>query len=163
MDGVASVNVIGAQDRIIEVTVDPEKIYDYNLDVSSIAGLIAAQNVNLPSGTTEGMNKNMSVRTLGKFSEIKDIENVPINTPAGQVLYLKDVARVNDTYSDNSTYARLNGENSLSITISAESDANTVDHGAGKLHRELHKFCGKQRRYRRPACDYRAVAVPGQC
>ena len=127
VDGVASVNVIGAQDRIIEVTVDPEKIYGYNLDVSSIAGLIAAQNVNLPSGTTEGMNKNMSVRTLGKFSEIKDIENVPINTPAGQVLYLKDVARVNDTYSDNSTYARLNGENSLSITISAESDANTVD------------------------------------
>ena len=81
VDGVASVNVIGAQDRIIEVTVDPEKIYGYNLDVSSIAGLIAAQNVNLPSGTTEGMNKNMSVRTLGKFSEIKDIEILWQTTP----------------------------------------------------------------------------------
>lgn len=127
VDGVASVNIIGARDRVIEVTVDPEKVYGYNFDISSIVGSIAAQNVNLPSGTTEGMNKNMSVRTLGKFSEIKDIENVPITTPMGQVLYLKDVASVSDTYSDNSTYARLNGENSLSITISAESDANTVD------------------------------------
>ena len=37
------------------------------------------------------------------------------------------VASVQDTYSDHSSYARLNGENSISVTISEELDANTVD------------------------------------
>ncbi len=127
VNGVASVSVMGARDRIIQVQVDPEKVYGYNLSISSLIQSIGAQNTNMPAGTTEGMNKNMSVRALGKFSSLKDIENVPLNTANGQIIYLKDVAKVEDTYSDNTSYSRLNGEDSLSITISAESDANTVD------------------------------------
>lgn len=127
VDGVASVDIAGARDRIIEVEVDPEKIYGYDMSISSIIGAIGAQNTNMPAGSTEGMNRDMSVRALGKFSMVKDIENVPLNTPTGQIIYLKDIASVKDTYSDNSSYARLNGKGSLSISISAESDANTVD------------------------------------
>ncbi|MBQ6998453.1 MAG: efflux RND transporter permease subunit [Clostridia bacterium] len=127
VDGVASISIAGARDRIIEVEVDPEKLYGYNMTVSSIASSIAAQNMNMPAGTTEGMNKNMAVRALGKFASVKDIENVPLNTATGQIIYLKDVANIEDTYSDYSNYARLNGENAISVTVTAESDANTVD------------------------------------
>lgn len=127
VDGVASISIAGARDRIIEIEVDPEKLYGYNMNVSSIASAIAAQNLNMPAGSTEGMNKNMAVRALGKFTSVKDIENVPLNTSTGQIIYLKDVANVEDTYSDYSNYARLNGENAISITVTAESDANTVD------------------------------------
>jgi len=127
VDGVASISVAGARDRIIEVQVNPEKIYGHNMSISSISSAIAAQNLNMPAGSTEGMNKNMSVRALGKFSSVKDIENVPLNTVTGQIIYLKDVAAVKDTFSDYTNYARLNGENAISITVTAESDANTVD------------------------------------
>ena len=127
VDGVASISVAGARDRIIEVKVDPEKIYSQNMTISAISGSIAAQNTNMPAGTTEGMNKNMSVRAMGKFSSLKDIENVPLNTATGQIIYLKDIAEISDTYSDYSNYARLNGQNAISITVTAESDANTVD------------------------------------
>ncbi len=127
VDGVASVSVAGARDRIIEIQVDPEKMYGYDISVSSLVSSIAAQNVNMPAGSTEGMNKNMSVRTLGKFTSIKDIENVPLTTTKGQLIYLKDVAKVSDTYSDYENHARLNGENAISVSITAESDANTVD------------------------------------
>lgn len=127
VNGVASISIAGARDRIIEVKVDPEKLYGYNMNISSISSSIAAQNINMPAGSTEGMNKNMSVRALGKFSSLKDIENVPLNTATGQIIYLKDVATVKDTFSDYTNYARLNGENAISITVTAESDANTVD------------------------------------
>lgn len=127
ISGVASVNVSGAQDRVIEVVVDPEKMFGYDMNMSSLVGAVSAQNQNTSSGTIEGMNKKMSVRTLGKFKDLKDIEVVPINTSTGEIIYLRDIATVKDTYSDKSTYARLNGVDSLSITISAESDANTVD------------------------------------
>jgi len=127
VDGVASVSLAGARDRIIEIEVDPEKLYGHNITVSAIASSIAAQNTNMPAGSTEGLNKHLSVRALGKFSSVKEIENVPINTVTGQLIYLKDVAKISDTYSDFTNHARLNGEDAISITITAESDANTVD------------------------------------
>lgn len=125
--GVASVDVAGAKDRIIEVELDPDKLYGYNMNVSSIAGSIAAQNLNLPAGSTEQNGKDMSVRATGKFASVEEIGLVPLISSTGQVMYLKDVATVRDTYADVSTYARLNMEDALAITITAESDANTVE------------------------------------
>ena len=127
VDGVASVNITGAQDRIIEVTVDPEKLFGQGVTFSSVVSNIAMQNSDLPAGTTVNRNKNMSVRSIGKIENVKDIDIIPLVTATGQTIYLRDVATVKDTYSDASTYARLNGEESVSISITAESDANTVD------------------------------------
>jgi len=125
--GVASVNVQGAQDRIIEVVIDPEKIFGYNMSLSDVVAAIAAQNQNLPAGQTKGMGKDLSIRTMGKFNNLKDIDVIPLTTSTGQTIYLRDIATVKDTYSEKSSYSRLNGEQSLSISISKQSDANTVD------------------------------------
>lgn len=127
VDGVASVTVSGAQDKQIEVVVDPQKVFGYNMTLSDVAASIAYQNQNAPAGTTEAMGKTMPVKTLGKFSDIKAIESVPLVTSQGQVVYLRDIATVNEGYSDATTYARLNDSSSISISITAESDANTVD------------------------------------
>lgn len=127
VDGVASVTVSGAQDRIIEVTVDPEQLFGNNMSMSNVVSAIAAQNSNIPAGTVESRNKKLSTRTMGKFSSVSEIDVVPLVTPSGQVIYLRDIASVEDTYSDVTTIARLNGEDSLSIMVTSESDANTVD------------------------------------
>lgn len=125
--GVASVNIYGANERQIEVIIDPEKVFGYGVSMSDVMQALAAQNQNLPAGTTEGFGKDMSIRSMGKFKTVDEINSVPILTPKGQIIYLRDVASVHDTYSDETTYARLNSENALSISISKESDANTVD------------------------------------
>lgn len=127
VDGVASVNVAGAQDRVIEIEVDPERLFGYGVDMSAIASSIAAQNVNLPAGTVDNRGKNLTLRAVGKFESTDEINEIPLVTPEGQVIYLRDVASVKDTYTEKTTLARLNGQDSLSITITSESDANTVD------------------------------------
>lgn len=127
IEGVAAVSVAGAEDRQIEVVIDPEKLFGYDLTMSGVIGAIAAQNQNLPAGTISGMGKDMSVRTLNKFNDVYDIEAVPVMTSTGQIVYIRDIATVKDTYSDTSTYARINGEEAISISITQESDANTVD------------------------------------
>lgn len=127
VEGIASVNVSGAQDRVIEIQVDPEKLFGYGVDISDVANSIAARNVNLPSGTIPNKGKKLSVRTVGKFKNLDEISSIPLMTSTGQIVYLSDISQIEDTYSDQSTIARLNGQNSLSVTISAESDANTVD------------------------------------
>lgn len=131
--GVASVNVYGANERQIEVIIDPEKVFGYGVGMSDVMQALASQNQNLPAGTTEGFGRKMAIRSMGKFKSVEEIDSVPIMTPMGQVIYLRDVASVRDTYSEDTTYARLNGENALSISISKESDANTVDVVGGIL------------------------------
>lgn len=127
VDGVASVTVSGAQDRIIEVEVDPEKLFGYGISMTDAVSAIAAQNANLPAGSVLSGERKISLRAVGKFDSVSDIEAVPLVTPMGQVIYLRDIATVRDTYSDMTTVSRLNFEDSLAITISAESDANTVE------------------------------------
>ncbi len=125
--GVASVSVAGAEERQIEIVVSPEKMFGYNMNFDTMMGMIAMQNQDLAAGVTTASGKDMNVRTLNKFDNIYDIERVPLNTGMGQVVYLRDIATVNDTYSDTSSYARINNEEAISISITQESDANTVD------------------------------------
>lgn len=127
IDGVANISVSGAQNRQIDVYIDPVKLTGYNMSVSDIATAIAAQNQNLPAGTTEAFGKKLSARLLGKFEKVSDIESVPLMTATGQVIALRDVAEVRDSYSDVTSIARLNGSEAISITLTKESDANTVD------------------------------------
>ncbi len=148
IDGVASVSVTGANEREIEIVVDPEKLFGYDLSLSQIVGAISSQNANLPGGTTSGMGRDMAVRSLGKFKSLKDIERIPITTSTGQIIYITDIATVNDTYSDDETYARLNQSPALSVSIQKQSDANTVD-VVNALIKELDSICAEN-----PKCSY---------
>ena len=127
VDGVASVNVTGARDRVIEVEVDPEKLFGNGMTMNDAVSAISAQNANLPAGSVMNGRKQYTSRVVGKFKNVNDINTVPLVTSKGQVIYLKDIAKVKDTYSEESTVSRLNGNEALSVTITSESDANTVD------------------------------------
>ncbi|MGN0162136.1 MAG: efflux RND transporter permease subunit, partial [Candidatus Ornithomonoglobus sp.] len=125
--GVASVTVMGATDRVIEVRLDPTKMAGYSLNLSDVMGAIATQNNNFASGSISASSKDMTVRAIGEFDSLRDIENVTVTTKSGEIIHVRDVATVVDTYDEDTGYARLNGENAISVSVSSESDANTVD------------------------------------
>lgn len=127
VDGVASVSVTGATDRIIELEVDPQKLFGYGISMTDAANAIATQNINLPAGTVKKSNREYPLRAVGKFTSVEDIEAVPLVTATGQVIYLRDIGKISDTYSDATTISRLNSRDSLAVSITAESDANTVE------------------------------------
>ena len=138
--GVANVSVTGAQNRQIDVYIDPSRLFDYDMSMSDVASAIAAQNQNLPAGSASALGKDLSSRILGKFESLEDLKSVPIMTKTGQVIALKDIADVKDSFSDITSIARLDDSDAISITISKESDANTVDvvNGIYELLDEMH-------------------------
>ena len=146
ISGVASVSVTGAEERQFEITVSPEKMFGYDINLSGIVGAVAAQNQNLPAGNITGMGKDLNIRLVNKFNDVYDIERVPVTTSTGQVVYIRDIATVRDTYSDASTYSRTNGEESISISITQESDANTVDVVNAVLE-ALDKICAENKKF----------------
>ncbi len=146
IDGIASVSVTGSVNRQIDVYIDPVKLYGYNMSITDVANSIMAQNVNLPAGTTNAMGKKLSARMLGKFESVEEIKSIPLMTSQGQVISLRDIATVEDSFSDISGIARLNGSDAISVTVSKESDANTVEVVRGlyetldNLHKSNPKF-----------------------
>lgn len=126
INGVAEVGIGGGKEKVIKVVCYPEKLQTYGLSTTTISSLLASENLNLPGGTLLEGEKDITVRTIGEFSSIDDIKNIPISTRSGTI-FLRDVAEVEETYKDISSYSFVNGTESITLNITKSSVANTVD------------------------------------
>jgi len=126
IEGVGNITAIGAPIRAIMVEVDPRKLDSYNLTVEQISGILAANNLNLPSGNLEMGNSDLPLRLQGEFENSNVIENIIVSNVNGKTIYLKDIATIRDSLKDVDTYERANGGKNIRIMIQKQSDANTV-------------------------------------
>ncbi len=126
VDGVGSVSLMGAPGREIQVDIDPRKMESYNVSVEMIAGVLNAENLNLPAGNMEMGMMDYPLRVKGEFASSDIIEDIVLTSFNGQTVYLSDVATVRDTIRDTSLDERLNGKTGMRIIIQKQSGANTV-------------------------------------
>ncbi len=126
ISGVASVSVSGGEEREIQIDVDPNLMASHNIGLANVINAIRSDNVNSPGGSIETGGKDLNVRTVGEFMSLTDLSFVPITLPNGTVIYLRDIAAVNDTSKDITSYNRLNDENCITLSIQKQSGSNTV-------------------------------------
>jgi len=127
LEGVAAASIYGGLVREILVQVDRARLDAYGLSVGQIENILRGENLNLPAGhTTEG-TKEYTVRTLGQFQSVEEIGEIAVGVHNGTPIRLRDVAQVNDTHKEIRSFARLNGEPCVALTIAKESVANTVE------------------------------------
>jgi len=128
IEGVAQVNIIGGADREININVDGNKLKYYNLSILQISQAIGQSNLNFPTGSIKDKDQDILVRLSGKIQGLEQLRNlILMTTPEGSQVLLKDVAEVYDTKKETETISRINGKPSLGITISKQSDGNTVE------------------------------------
>lgn len=133
--GVASVDLSGTKEKEIKVTLISEKMNGYNIDASTIANILRAENISLPIGQITQGDKELMVRSVGEFQSVEDIRNLPIPLQNG-VIYLRDVAEVTESYKDMDSFAYMNNEPCIIMSIQKQSTANTVE-VSKKIHKEL--------------------------
>jgi HAE1 family hydrophobic/amphiphilic exporter-1 len=127
VDGVASVSVSGGRDREIQVYVDKEKLLALGLSLDQIIAKIRYENLDISGGTVSGAQQEFSVRGLGEFRGVRELKELVVGAkPDGSTIVLSDVAQVVDGLSDLSSVTRVNKKPGLSIIVSKQTDANTV-------------------------------------
>lgn len=136
IEGVASVSITGARQKQIHITVDPQRIAIYGLNVSSIAQSLMMENMNAPGGVVQDGDFDLLVRTTGEFQNLEEIRNIQIMSATGASVKLRNIATVEEAYKDNDVYSTVNGQDSLTVNIQKESVANTVDVSA-KINKEM--------------------------
>ena len=124
--GVAEVQVIGGEKREIRVNVDKDKLKAYGLSLSNVNQVLAASNVEFPTGKVKSTSEQMTVRLSGKFQSVEDINSLILFSNGNSTVRLEDVAEVSDGNTDQLSLCRLNGQEGIGLRIKKQSDANAV-------------------------------------
>lgn len=126
VDGIASVFLSGAPERVVYINADPKKLDAYNLTVENIGNVITAANIDMPAGSVRMGRTDYQLRVEGEFEESDEIKNLVVGSISGRNIYVKDVATVKDTIKDVTIAERANGQAGLSMMVMKQSGANTV-------------------------------------
>lgn len=124
--GILEVKRAGGLEREIQVILDPDKLEYYNLDANSVVGTISSENNTTPGGKVEIGQLNYMIRILGEVKDPKEIGNMVISAHNNQPVYIRDVAEVVDGFEEMENRSRLNGIESVSLTVSKKSGENLI-------------------------------------
>lgn len=137
-EGVASAASFGGTENEIRIEMDQERLAGYGLTLSQISQILAAENISLPSGDVKKGSNKLVVRTIGEFNSLDDIKRVPIALPTREVIYLQDLANIEETIKEQTSISRVDKTPAIGINITKQSTANTVI-----VSNEVHKVIEK--------------------
>jgi len=130
VNDVAVVEVAGGQQREIHVLLNMDALQARRIAPQQVVEAIAVENLNVPAGSLKDPSQELLVRTPGNFAAVADIEDVII-TQRGSPVYLRDVATVVDGFRERESITRLNGEESVILSVRKQSGSNSAAVAAG--------------------------------
>lgn len=126
VDGVASVTLAGAPERVVYVEVDPNQMDAYNLTLEQVGNKILAENKDVPSGNVKMGLSDYTLRVEGEFEESDQIKDIVLRTQNDKTIYLRDIAKVRDTLKDITLEQSINRGRGGVLLITKQTDANAV-------------------------------------
>lgn len=127
VSGVAQINLIGGQEREIQVNLDAKKVESYGLSILAVQQAILSSNLDFPTGSVKTEDRDILVRLAGKFKDVTELQNLVISSRNGVQVRLKDVADVQDTQKDVEKIARVDRTAAIAMQVQKQSDANAVE------------------------------------
>lgn len=125
--GVGKVNIIGGDERQIQINIDPQKLRSYNLNIDQVTQAINKANRSFPAGKVETRDNAVSIRFDATISSVEQIRNLIITNNRFSTVYLYNVAEVVDATSEVTAINHVDGYPSIGIQVIKQSDANGVD------------------------------------
>ncbi|MEE8317533.1 MAG: efflux RND transporter permease subunit, partial [Candidatus Omnitrophota bacterium] len=142
VEGVASCNISGGLEREILVSVDSGRLHASKISITSIVDALKSSNLNYPAGTIEEHFYEYLIRTMGEFELVSEIQETIVGKDESEqkfdseerrtkgtterLIYLKDIARVEDTFQDKTSISRYGGEENISIAVQKQAGVNTL-------------------------------------
>ena len=126
ISGVGQVSLIGAQNRQINVWLDPIALRSQGISAGEVQRAIMAQNLMTPGGSVETGPEDLTLRVMGRVESPKALGRVVVREKDGHAVRLEDVARVEDDRAEEKTWAQLDRERTVLLTVVKQSGTNTV-------------------------------------
>ncbi len=124
VDGVADVSVSGGPERQIQVRLDPSALSAYGLSPARVTVAISASALDLPAGALTQGQSDVNFTTRNTPRSLGDVENIVVDSARN--LRVRDVATVRDAGAAATSYARVNGQDAVLLSIRKASGTNSV-------------------------------------
>ena len=124
--GVATVIINGSLKRELSVLLRAEKMREFNVSASDVVAALRAQNTNAPVGKVSGKLDEESIRLIGRIESPEEFQNVVVKRLGGQVVRLGQVASIEDSFADISSFSLRSGKANVGIQVTRARDASTV-------------------------------------
>ena len=129
VEGVGRVDVTGGKDREIQIRLDPSALSDYGINYLQVCNVVSSNNQTTPSGYITQKKDEVSLRLMGEFNEVEQLENILIPSSSGQPVRLSMLGEVVDAEEDQRSLARADGQPVVQLRISPRSNADVVAAG----------------------------------
>ncbi|RWX03448.1 efflux RND transporter permease subunit [Flavobacterium cerinum] len=126
VQGVAQVNLIGGEEREIQVSLDQEKLKGYGLSIPMVQSAILSSNLDFPTGNIQTRDNSMLVRLSGKYRNVEEMRNLVVSSKNGIQIRLGEIADVQDSQKEVEKIARVDRKSAIVLQILKQTDANAV-------------------------------------
>lgn len=127
LPGVGTVNLFGGLQRQINVWIDRERLEGYGLSILDIKNALEKENVTQPVGNIKMGLTDYLLRLPGEFATPDEINSVLLGKSGGKIVYLKDIARVEDGFKEVTMIVRINRNPGLLMQVQKQTGTNTVE------------------------------------
>ena len=124
--GVGDCQFDGDRKRQMRITYDPDRLKARHLTVNDVKTAIDRTNFNQSGGYFVQGNREWTIRTVGELADAEAFRKVIISKPGEPVVYLADVADIQDLYDRPESYARINGRPGIVFNVLGQAGANVL-------------------------------------
>lgn len=127
--GTAGAEVVGGLKREIRVHLDPQRMLAYNLLPGQVAAALRDENRQIFAGRVTVENREIIARTMGEFESLDEIRDTAVARGPkgnGDIVYIRDIARVEDAHEEMRVNTRFNGRACVKVNVLKQAEANTV-------------------------------------
>jgi HAE1 family hydrophobic/amphiphilic exporter-1 len=135
VSGVAQVQVYGSQKYAVRIQLDPGELASRGLGLDQVVQSIQSSNVNLPTGTLYGSERNLTVRATGQLNTAAEYRPIIVAWREGAPVRLQELGRVVDSVQNDKAASWFKGERAIMLAVQRQPGTNTdaVSHAVRDL------------------------------
>lgn len=126
IDGISIVSVWGQQRYTIRLWMDPNLLAAYDVTPSDISDALSRENIELPTGVIEGDDTELTIRTMGRMSDVEEFNNLIIREEEGNIIRFQDLGYAEMSTRDDRTVLKRNGEPMVGLAAIPQPGSNQI-------------------------------------
>lgn len=124
--GVSEIGTFGGAPRQVQIFVDPARLAERGITLTELRAAVRTRNVDVSGGDLNSGKRRYLLRTVGRFQNMADLEEMVIAVRDNAIIRLKDVARVRFHHYEIRSHAFVNGEPVIFVSIRRETGSNVI-------------------------------------
>ncbi len=127
INGVAQVQVYGAQKYAVRIQLDPRELVTRGIGIDQVVTAVQENNTNLPTGTLWGTSKALTIQTNGQLESAQEYRPIVVTYRNGSPVRLEELGRVIDSVQNNKVASWFRDKRAIMLAVQRQPGTNTVE------------------------------------